>query len=196
MKKSNKKINFILVLIIIIILIIFLNKNFHILSNVSYKLNKENTSDISFSLEIEVPQTNKIILPGEEIVVNFKIIKFGSLGKIDAQLELIIEDPNGEIIEKSLETFAIENKVNLVKIVYIGENAPLGTYEVTSKIFYKNDEKAFATGIFNVYGSNSKISSTNIFIIFTVIFTIIILLFFVILLTQYLQENRIINNYS
>lgn len=80
------------------------------------------------NINVEIPELNQEIFPGELIIAQIEIINFGETGRIDVVLEYIITDPENKAIYSRVETVAVETKLNLIKEINLPENIDAGTY--------------------------------------------------------------------
>ena len=180
----NKKITIILSLLALlaIILIPFFNIKYNLLGKMNNPLHPDsNSENFSLSTSMSIPYQGEITDQGGSVLLNVRIFKIGNDKRVDATLDLSITNPNGEIITKSVETFAIETQVNIVKSVHLPINSKPGTYIASALVSYGNDINSTAVREFNMDYKKGFGTQTLTFIIISLIVTIVLLVFVVIL---------------
>lgn len=106
------------------------------------------SSDENFRLLTTV--YHKITYPGQEVIINSNIIKFGYTDRIDVSVETEIKDPEGNVIDSSMESFALETQASVIKRMFVEKNAALGLYTVNTRLIYKDKVEAAAKDTFRV----------------------------------------------
>ena len=103
--------------------------------------------DSLFDVKINV--LDKIISPGKDIKNKIEIMDIGGVGPVNATIENIIKNSEGNIIAEKTDTKTIENSLIYTETLQIPANTPAGTYFIYTKIFY-NGKTAIASDTFEI----------------------------------------------
>ena len=149
-------------------------------SESSFNVIKEETKNqiiIKFSLFdifIEIPDTYKIINPGDELLTSIKLVNLGSAGRIDVFLDYWITDPGKNTVLRKKETVAVETQASFVRTFDVPKDVPVGKYTLYAKITYADGKEASAEHSFDVV---KKQIDKRIYYGFAILFSLIILVF-------------------
>ena len=177
----QKNLNIFIIFIILILIVTMFLYSFIFSGNVTKFINNDSSEkDIHIRLNINFPNGIKVA-PGETIITNINVIKLGNLEVIDLTLESQVDGPNNITIDRGMETFAIGTQTNIIKTIYIPNNAPEGIY--TLKITELSDTGKNSTSFarFNVIKETVIKNNILIFIGITIAITFFLILLFIIL---------------
>ena len=128
----------------------------------------------NFNLELKVPESYKMITPGQTIYVTTKVLNLGSDDRIDITLEYIVTDKDGGQIIKKSETLAVGTQNSFVEEIRIPKGIAPGDYEITANLLLMNDTTASTKESFIVKIDKNKY---NYLIYLAIIIMILIVLF-------------------
>jgi len=163
-----------------------------IINTIIEVLQKEALFDINL---IIFPET-KEVKPGEIVKANLTMINLGDLQDIDVELELIIKNMQGEIIDSKHETLAVLGKgINITRNFKLSKKIKPGDYVLYTKLTY-NKSIATASDIFKVIEGEkpSKLVTGICWIILGILLVLIILIYFIIRKYIKIREERKISN--
>ena len=94
---------------------------------------------ILFDVNVNIPEAYRKVLPGEEVVAEIHAINIKSIGEVTVTVEYAIEDREGNIFFKEVETKVVENEVKYLKHIALPADFPLGTYMFFARVKYGED---------------------------------------------------------
>ena len=147
----------------------------------------EKNSEVHFRLLTTTPI--KIVSPGEDVIIISNILKFGDTRRVDAQLEIQVTDSDSNSIEKTLETFAIETQVNLLRKIHILDGTSPGKYKVTARLFYQDEEMAVSSTMFEVREELPE-GNVPVFVFLSIIATLVLLVISLIIFILHMKKSH------
>jgi len=88
--------------------------------------------------DISIDSGKTVFYPGDSIKSNIKVSNMGDLKDIDVVIYYAIKDFEGKIYGFSEESIAIEDELNLIRILKVPWDVPVGDYLLYSKVSYGN----------------------------------------------------------
>ncbi len=147
----------------------------------------DTNKDIHFRLLTTTP--TKIVSVGEDAIISSNIVKFGDTQRVDAQLEIQVTDSDNNSIEKTLETFAIETQVNLLRKIHIPDGTSPGKYRATARLFYQGEEMAVSSTMFEVRGEILE-GNVPVFVFLSIIATLVLLVISLIIFILHMRKSH------
>jgi hypothetical protein len=130
-----------------------------------------------FDVSIKIPDNYKKINPGKDLFFEIKLFNFGEIGRVDANVNYLIKDFDGNVIESKDETIAVETQASISRTVKLPADSKPGDYIAIANVKYGNDT-ASSSDMFQVVGQktfNFK-SAGRLTIIIVIIIIILIAL--------------------
>lgn len=125
-----------------------------------------------FDVTLTIPTGYENVNPGKDLIANIIIYNLGEVGKVDANIDYIIENENGSVIATSSDTVAVETQASFAKTINIPEDTPDGKYLLYVHIAY-NGKVAGSSTFFNV--TTSFVSQRDKVYILIIAFLLLIL---------------------
>ncbi len=82
----------------------------------------------AFSLEVEIPETYKEVLAGEDLWFTSKVLNLANTNRTDVTLKYEILDVNGELKTLKSETVAVETRASFVRDLKVPKSLEKGFY--------------------------------------------------------------------
>lgn len=170
--------------IIINIVILILSSSIILadLTNISQDNIDSNVTTSQFgNIVLTIPQGFEKINPGNQLLLDIKLLNLGSEKRIDVILDFIIKDPNETVILKKKETIAVETQVNLVRTFVIPKDAQTGKYTIVTKLLYPDGRETLAETSFDVIMENLPKPNNNnaVYIVITVVVVLLLILIYI-----------------
>ena len=97
-----------------------------------------NVNDRKSLFDIGLSLDRKNIKSGQDLSFNLNLFNLGETGRVDAIVEYLIKDFNGNTISKKEETVAVETRASLNNKMNIPLNLVSGKYSIAAIIKYGN----------------------------------------------------------
>ncbi len=123
-----------------------------------------------FDVQATIPNGYKTISPGNDIIADIALYNLGETGRIDANMNCIIEDSNGKVITNSSSTVAVETQASFTQVIKIPRGTPDGQYVLYVRVSYSG-KIASSSVLFNVAASAVS-QQEKIYIIVIIILSI------------------------
>lgn len=141
-------------------------------------------------LLVKIPQTFKVVRPGQEVGVAVKIISQSKTPK-NITLEYTISNSKGAVGTYQDPVSVSAGGVEFLKTFYTNPLAEAGDYTVTVRIYQEN-KLLSAADTFAVQGRGIIPTSGTMFVDFTAIFQILLVLFLLFGLIAYFEYNKVV----
>jgi len=128
-----------------------------------------------FDVSIKIPDNYKEITPGSDLFFEIKLLNFGEIGRVDAYVNYMIQDYNGNIIESKDETVAVETQASITRTIKVHADLKPGDYIAAVNIKYDNNT-ASSSDTFKIVESKPSSSWPMIELALIIIIIIIIIL--------------------
>jgi len=102
-----------------------------------------------FDARLKIQEDYKKVAPGSNLPADITLTNLGDLMNIDVEMEYLIKDMEGNVIDLSHETFAIEKKKSFSKIFKLPSSLKEGDYVLYIKATYE-DKITTASDFFSV----------------------------------------------
>ncbi len=97
-----------------------------------------NVNDRKSLFDIGISLDNKNIKSGQDLGFNLNLFNLGETGRVDAIVEYLIKDFEGNVIAKKEETVAVETRASLNNKFNIPLNLVSGKYSIAAIVKYGN----------------------------------------------------------
>jgi hypothetical protein len=145
-----------------------------------------------FDVLVRVPEQFKVIAPGNDLVVNVKLINFGSVGyPVDVTVQYTLEDDTGKIVLQRSETVAVATQLSMIKTFRTTPDLSQGTYKIIIKVPSENII-AESSDTFQLKGDPVLVLGKDAVVDFTLLFQGLIALFFLFALIVYFEYNKVV----
>ncbi|MDP2909277.1 MAG: hypothetical protein Q8N77_05715 [Nanoarchaeota archaeon] len=108
-----------------------------------------------FDVNMSIPQRYKKIAAGESVTGNIVIVNLGDIMPVDVNIDYVIKDLNGDVIDLQQETVAVEDRLSITKRMETLEDIKLGDYIFYVKVSY-NGNVATASDLFSIVSAEEK----------------------------------------
>jgi hypothetical protein len=101
-------------------------------------------------VDVKIQNENKVVKPGEDLLVSIKLVNLENQGRQDVYLDFEIKNSQNETIIKKKETVAVETQANFVRTFEISKDALPGKYTFHIKITYFDGKEYDANELFQI----------------------------------------------
>jgi large-conductance mechanosensitive channel len=108
-----------------------------------------------FDVKMSIPQEYKNIVAGDNIVGDITIINMGDILPVDINVDYVIKDLNGNVIDIQQETVAAKDLLSITKRMETLKDLKIGDYVFYVKVYY-NGNFAMASDLFSIIGFEEK----------------------------------------
>lgn len=136
-----------------------------------------------FDIALEIPKKYLKVSPGKAILSEIRIYTIGETKKIDAKVEYIIENANGETIAHEEEIMSVYTQENFIKSFKLPDDIAEGKYIMYVKASY-GESIAISSAFFRVEKASSSVLENNSFITIVGILAILFILIIVIVIVR------------
>ncbi len=104
-----------------------------------------------FDINVYVPDEYKEIEAGHQLLVSVKLVNLGNQGRVDANLDYLIEDSINNVVLKQGETVAVETQTSFVRYFTLPAALQPGSYKISATLSYLDGQRvAVAQNVFSV----------------------------------------------
>lgn len=147
------------------------------------------SKDSLFDIEAVIPERYEYVIPGEELLVIVNLHNLGETGRVDAVLDYIIKDEEGNLITTLSDTLAVETSASLTKSISLPLEIDFGKYILYVSVTY-DGKTASSSSSFEVVASKVPYGE-KIYISLIIIIVILISLFGYLYLKRKEEPNKI-----
>ncbi len=108
-----------------------------------------------FDVKMSIPQKYKNIIAGNSIVSDITIINMGDVLPVDINMDYVIKDLNGNVIDMQQETVAAKDLLSITKRMETPKDLKIGDYVFYVKVYY-DGSFAMASDLFSIIGLEEK----------------------------------------
>lgn len=121
---------------------------------------KKSLMDVS----LNVPAKYKELKSGDELLFQLTLFNLGETGRVDVQLEYVVQNFKGEVITRSSETVAVETQASFAKTLVLPDNLAEGDYVIYLSVRY-NGSVASSSDVFSIAGEGPLITKISLLIL-------------------------------
>lgn len=94
-----------------------------------------------FDISVTIPDEYREVSSGHQLLTSIKLVNLGNQGRVDVNLDYLIEDSNHKIILKQAETAAVETQTSFVRYFSLPLNMEPGTYTLSATLSYLDGQR-------------------------------------------------------
>ena len=114
-----------------------------------------------FDVDVDVQPNSKVVLPGEEVLLEVNLFNVRGFGRVDVGVEYSIKDLKGNVVATEHETLAVETQAKFTRSLLVPSDLLPGSYVAVVKVVY-GDSTGVSSALFDVKAKTITLALTKI----------------------------------
>ncbi len=154
-----------------------------------------NALELDFSVDVEVPEVYKSVMPGGQVVANISILNLKDVVMTNKTLYFALKDLYGNIYDSNQESIIFDSSLSLERNLTIPKDTNEGVYLFYARVFAE-DALAIDSDIFEVGSRFIFLASLKYSFVFILIFVLaIVALFLMVVYSKSKEKERVLRLY-